>query len=1050
MGQLYAHLETLNLRCVRRISGSMAGLHRVLTQHNILRPSHGFFSSIALLVSGLFLCAVLINASAFAQIQQSSRIELSAPDKRVYLAPLMKRIENSENNTSTEWAQEAYDSAPPPPTDSNIIAFGTNPAPSWLGVMITNATDRQDWVLDFGTLFEGRFGALTRLKILNADTNETYIDWHASRGKRLSPNIKVTLSPNKTELILIALEHNGFLPAQIVPSIMPQDTATQMRPATYVSYGIMALLLVMIGFFLPFAVIKNKRTYLSYAAYLAGALGTLFFLEHLTLLGGGFCENIPLLFLSLAGIGYVLIATFADKKNIAYTLVSISLISLSTLFIFIPVPVIKNIQAGMYILTILVSFLIINLDFRRKTNAEIVREATPYYYGFYGLAAGSLIMSALTYATSSFNAPWAANFYFYSLLPQMILLGLAVKKHVLHSDKREREDLSRKQRSNQALARLQQSKDAADQARLLRVIERERELMGDLREQESQRAEEMRRAKEEADAANAAKSAFLAVVSHEIRTPMNGIMGILKLLQDTGPTKEQSDFLLTMQKTGDTMVALLNDILDFEKIENGSMELEHINIDLHNMAKGIITLMTGYIKGKNVQLLSEISPDVPRYVMGDPTRLQQVLFNLVSNALKFTDEGSVTIKLEKGENTLGAANTHAIKFSVTDTGIGISPEAQKTLFQPFKQAETSTARKYGGTGLGLAICMRLIQNMGSKIEIHSEVGQGTTFTFTLAMDEGYGETATDSTQSAATPAQAIDPLDIVVIEDNEINRKVLQSLLEKDGHKVIVFASAEEALDKLEAMHPDIIFTDINLLGISGLEATRKIRQMDHVPHIQNLPIIGLTGNVSPQDLEDMRAAGLNGSIAKPIDYSKVQDILAQIKPADKPKDPPPPQAETHSVTAPVPPSAQPEEPEEPEQKESPAMPDQTPVTPAAAGALSADHYDMAMLQSLLDSLGKDTLVDLVEGCLQQTDTIIDALQAPDKQSDQDFVYARMHELKGMTYNFGLKHIGDLARDGEAAAKEGNLDTAMQMVEALGNARAQTRSDIESWVKAQS
>ena len=681
----------------------------------------------------------------------------------------------------------------------------------------------------------------------------------------------------------------------------------------------------------------------------------------------------------------------------------------------------------------------------------------------------------------------------------------------------------------------------------------------------------MRKAKEEADAANAAKSAFLAVVSHEIRTPMNGIMGILKLMQDTNPSKEQSDFLLTMQKTGETMVALLNDILDFEKIENGSMDLEHINIDLHSMAKGIITLMTGYIKGKNVKLMSDISPDVPRFVMGDPTRLQQVLFNLVSNALKFTEQGSVTIKLEPG----GVDNLYhdqcSIKFSITDTGIGISEDGQKNLFQPFKQAETATARKYGGTGLGLAICMRLIQNMDSEIKIHSVINEGTTFYFTLIMDIGYNEDEQNTPLSATSAQQAeeekapITPLHIAIIEDNDINRKVLQSLLEKDKHTVLAYPSAEEAIEKLTSQHPDIIFTDINLLGMSGLDFTRGIRNAENMPHLKDLPIFGLTGNVRPEDLEEMKQAGLNGSIAKPIDYNKVHKILSNVTPSAKPHDtdgehgegdaaynisasksaaqpssqiqalsapftqqeaqktsgiiaPPsdnvssesPTQIPTSTLSTPAaaPPAQtkaenslytpQPQQisplqelanqtpiqstahPEgeatitsRPAQgdssanstKQAPPTPQQaaTPETPNAPeaqsasdvatqataqndGTLPAENYDMTMLNSLIDSLGKDTFIELVDGCLDQVDTIVAAMQETDKQGDAAYIRDRMHELKGMAYNFGLKQIGDLAKIGEESAKDGDLETALSMVSTLGNSKDQNRTDLQNWV----
>ena len=1102
----------------------MAGPYPLMTQILDVSPVKVLHKNRFLCSAFLLICTLLI--SLYAHAAQSNRIELNTTKSRIFLTKSIYVLPENNGLIPVEDAKNIAAEAQNANTNAKkILRFGTAPQPQWLAVHLTNRTANEKWLLSLGSFLEGRIGAIKAIKVINTATDETALNWTAPEAQPSGALIPVTLPTDKTSLLLIGLSYEGFLPAQIVPSLVAADNAKLLKKSDYIQTIISVCLLLAAGFFLSLGLVKRHYSYLSYTGYFLGNLALLSYLDALTWQFTTLSENIAMLFASISAISYVLIVTFAQRKNIAYSLVSISLIIISSAFIFLPIPFVETTKSGLYILTIFAALLIIHLDITPKKDARIIKESLPYYFTAYATTLISLLLSLAAYSLGDFNAAWASDLYIYSLIPQIILFSMAARVHFLKTETQEQAEIARKSRSTRALARLQQSKDAADQARLLRVIERERELMGDLREQESERAEEMRRAKEEADAANDAKSAFLAVVSHEIRTPMNGIMGILKLLQDTNLSKEQKDFLLTMQKTGDTMVALLNDILDFEKIENGSMELEHINIDLHSLGKGIVTLMTGYIKGKNVQLACNISPDMPRFVMGDPTRLQQVLFNLTSNALKFTDEGSVTITLEKAALSSHAPHKHAIKFSVTDTGIGISDEAQKNLFQPFKQAEKSTARKYGGTGLGLAICMRLVQNMGSKINVTSTMGQGTSFFFTLEMDEGYEEKNSEDaqapdTQNSPRPKLEINPLDVMVIEDNEINRKVMQSLLEKDSHKVTVFASAEEALEQLEALRPDIIFTDINLLGMSGLEFTRRVRAMDHAPSLKDLPIVGLTGNVRPQDLEDMRAAGLDDSLAKPIDYSKVQEILANLSPVSKKETQsdsdsqnpietevaaltPPPQPQTPQImqtalaadllpptkkplifqqtqsplqelalstpadnhkneplitpeetpAAPEPYQPEPYQPEPtptPIEEPAPMPPPATtePPSPAQSNALPADHYDMTMLQSLLDSLGKDTLNELIDGCLEQADTIIAAMQGSDQKDDPQFLNARMHELKGMAYNFGLKHIGDLAKEGEHAAKDGDLQTALSMVEALTQARAQTRADMENWMKS--
>jgi CheY-like chemotaxis protein len=333
----------------------------------------------------------------------------------------------------------------------------------------------------------------------------------------------------------------------------------------------------------------------------------------------------------------------------------------------------------------------------------------------------------------------------------------------------------------------------------------------------------------------------------------------------------------TIKDSGDAMLALLNDILDFSKIESGGMQLEIVDFDLQRLLDGVVRLMSGHASQKDIFIKAEVAHDVPRYLKGDPTRLRQVLLNFVGNAIKFTSEGGVTIHVYIDPDfpaLYERPNETPIKFVIEDTGIGISEDGQKKLFTPFAQADSSISRKFGGTGLGLAICKRLIEAMGSKIELKSVEGQGSKFFFTLAMDKGESDAIVDEMATAQANQQkaAGVRLTILVVDDNEINRKVVQGILTKYGHKSVVAENGGDAVAMAEYNPFDLILMDIELPDMNGVEATKLIR---HNPKIPKQPhIAALTGNVQQEAIDYYIESGMDSHLAKPIEPQKIEQLL--------------------------------------------------------------------------------------------------------------------------------------------------------------------------------
>jgi signal transduction histidine kinase/CheY-like chemotaxis protein/HPt (histidine-containing phosphotransfer) domain-containing protein len=943
---------------------------------------------------------------------------------------------------------------------SNLLALGPQGAMTWLELAVTNNSNSDKFFVALQPQGMSGVSPIKSLRVYDPMQPEAILAaWPENANASLGTTVPVNLPRGGTSTRYILVETWPGLKANILP-LLKSDTVMMAEKDTHTQK--LSLLLVVIGFMCGAGLIQLILTKqplqigLVLNALLIG--GGLFVLNHPHLLARfTFAHGVmaPLLFSAALGIGASLMQMLAGKSLKADQTAALSVAALN----------IVAIGLGMAMLPQLVS-----MGLPLHYLPHIVQTLSGLILLVLTLIASLRLMAFAWFLPAWLMlalAAWLSNAYPFApyIAYGLLLLAASVSAVFAYWQNMARETVALQRRLKQDL-KYSKERGETEGRDWQQKLDSERVLLNELKAREQQRAAELDIARREAESANKAKSDFLAIISHEIRTPMNGIMGIVQLMHQTPMNEKQLEYVDVIKNSGDTMLTLLNDILDYSKIEKGAIDIENIPLTLRSLIQSVATLMSGRAKDKGLDIIIEVDEAIPDHLVGDPNRLRQILLNLVSNAIKFTESGSVTIKVAQKK---ADKKTIGLHFSVIDTGMGIAPEVQSKLFQAYVQADASISRRFGGTGLGLNICRMLVAAMDGEIGLTSELNHGSTFWFDLTF-----EVAPDDIAIKTVSVESYQPsrlLNVLVIDDNDINLKVVRGLLEIDGHSITTTTKAEQGLKMIYDKIFDLVFVDLLMPGMDGKSFAMKVRQHPN-QFIARTPIYALTGMGGDVGRQAAQSSGMQGVLTKPVTQQGLRAIIESVSKSLTSKDKDPDmamkdlinklgalapidreklaqilkegtqgvkelyEAVRHEVKLNM--NAETLPPEEAPLEAAPEQPKSN-VVP---------YLNLSALNDLKNSLPAPTLQSLFSELVTKAQELTVQMEEATALKDVDDLGEKAHNLKGMAGNFGLEALSHLCGKIEHLARGKDSVRAFDLVPKAKPLLVRTLTELENWSKS--